>query len=107
MPEKPSKEELKGRIIEVLKTVYDPEIPVDIYELGLVYDIHIDDDYHAHIKMTLTSPGCPVAGSLVQQVEDGIRAVQGIKDVTVELVWEPPWSPEMMSDVAKMELGYF
>ena len=106
MPENPTREEIKERIIEVMKTIYDPEIPVNIYELGLIYDIHIDDEYRVHIKMTLTAPGCPVAGMLVQQVENGVRSVQGVKDVKVDLVWDPPWSPEMMSDAAKMELGY-
>ncbi len=102
-----SKTELKERIIEVLKTCYDPEIPVDIYELGLIYGIHIDDDHVAHIQMTLTAPNCPVAESLPKEVENKVRAVVGIKDVEVELVWDPPWSPDMMSEEAKLELGFF
>lgn len=102
----PSKEELNGKIIEILKTCYDPEIPVDIYELGLIYDIQIDDEQVAHIKMTLTSPGCPVAGSLPGQVEDLARSVIGIEDAKVEVVWDPPWTPDMMSEEARLELGF-
>lgn len=100
-----SRDELKERIIEVLKTIYDPEIPVDIYELGLIYNIDIDQQNVAHIKMTLTSPGCPVAGSLPGEVEANVRSVIGIKDVDVELVWDPPWGMEMMSEEAKLALG--
>ncbi|HFE64887.1 MAG TPA: SUF system Fe-S cluster assembly protein [Caldithrix sp.] len=100
-----SRDELKERIVEVLKTIYDPEIPVDIYELGLIYNIDIDERDVAHIKMTLTSPGCPVAGSLPGEVEANIRSVVGIKDVDVELVWDPPWGMEMMSEEAKLALG--
>ena len=100
-----SRDELKERIVEVLKTIYDPEIPVDIYELGLIYNIDIDERNVAHIKMTLTSPGCPVAGSLPGEVEANIRSVVGIKDVDVELVWDPPWGMEMMSEEAKLALG--
>ena len=100
-----NRNELKERIVEVLKTIYDPEIPVDIYELGLIYNIDIDEQNVAHIKMTLTSPGCPVAGSLPGEVEANIRSVVGIKDVDVELVWDPPWGMEMMSEEAKLALG--
>lgn len=100
-----NRNELKERIVEVLKTIYDPEIPVDIYELGLIYNIDIDERNVAHIKMTLTSPGCPVAGSLPGEVEANIRSVVGIKDVDVELVWDPPWGMEMMSEEAKLALG--
>ncbi len=96
---------MKAKIVEVLKTIYDPEIPVDIYELGLIYNIDIDERNVAHIKMTLTSPGCPVAGSLPGEVEANIRSVVGIKDVDVELVWDPPWGMEMMSEEAKLALG--
>lgn len=100
------KKSLRERIIEVLKTVYDPEIPVDIWELGLVYDIDIDDDYVAHIKLTLTTPACPVAGSLPGEVERRVREVEGLRDVIVEVVWDPPWNPDMMSEAAKLQLGY-
>jgi FeS assembly SUF system protein len=106
MEEKISKEVLQGRIVEILKTVYDPEIPVDIYELGLIYGISIDDNNVAHIKMTLTSPGCPVAGSLPGEVKDRVSSVIGIEDADIDLVWDPPWNPEMMSETAKVELGF-
>ncbi len=98
--------ELHNKIIEILKTCYDPEIPVDIYELGLIYDIKIDPEKVAHIKMTLTSPGCPVAGSLPPEVKDRVKSVIGIKDAEVEVVWDPPWTPDMMSEEAKLELGF-
>jgi len=100
------KAELKTKIVEILKTCYDPEIPVDIFELGLIYDINIDDDGIAHIKMTLTSPNCPVAGSLPKEVEDKAKSVIGIKNADVQIVWDPPWNPEMMSEEAKLELGF-
>ncbi|MFQ5753206.1 MAG: SUF system Fe-S cluster assembly protein [bacterium] len=96
---------IKEKIIEVLRTCYDPEIPVNIYELGLIYDIEVDDAKNALVKMTLTSPACPVAGTLPGEVEDKIRALPETKEVTVELVWEPPWTPERMSDIARYELG--
>lgn len=97
---------LKDKIVEILKTCYDPEIPVDIYELGLIYDISIDDENVAHVKMTLTSPGCPVAGSLPGEVAEKVKSVVGIYDAKVEVVWDPPWTPDMMSDEAKLELGF-
>ncbi len=106
MEEKLTHEALEEKIVEILKTVYDPEIPVDIYELGLVYDIRIDESGTAHIKMTLTSPGCPVAGSLPGEVEDRVKSVIGIEDAEVEIVWDPPWTPDMMSEEAKLELGF-
>ena len=98
--------ELEQAVIEALKTVYDPEIPVDIYELGLIYDLDISPDGSASIKMTLTSPACPVAGSLPAEVESKVRIVTGIKEVDVELVWDPPWDMEKMSEGAKLELGF-
>jgi FeS assembly SUF system protein len=97
--------ELKDRIVEVLKTVYDPEIPVDIYELGLVYDIEIDKDAKVRIVMTLTSPGCPVAVSLPLEVEHKAKAIEGIGDVNVDVVWDPPWTPDRMSEAARLELN--
>ncbi len=106
MAEDKARTELENRIIQALKTVYDPEIPVDIWELGLVYDLQIDSENNVYIKMTLTSPACPVAGSLPGQVEAAVKAVEGVKDVKVELVWEPPWNPNMMSDEAKLEMGF-
>jgi FeS assembly SUF system protein len=98
-------DELKGKIVEVLKTVYDPEIPVDIYELGLVYKIDVDADANVRIEMTLTSPGCPVAGTLPIEVEQKTRGVDGVNDVKVEIVWDPPWTPERMSEAAKLQLN--
>lgn len=96
---------LKNKIVEILRTVYDPEIPVDIYELGLVYAVDIDKDANVRIEMTLTSPGCPVAGSLPLEVEQKIRGVDGVNDVKVEIVWDPPWTPERMSQAAKLQLN--
>ena len=97
--------ELKDRVIEALKSVYDPEIPVDIYELGLIYDIQISEDGDAVITMTLTTPHCPVAESLPQEVELRVLSVPGIRDAEVKVVWEPPWDPSQMSDEARLELG--
>jgi FeS assembly SUF system protein len=96
---------LRESIVAALKTVYDPEIPVDIYELGLIYEINIDESKNVHAAMTLTSPGCPVAGILPGEVEMKIRAVEGVGDVRVELVWDPPWTPDRMSEVARLELN--
>ena len=89
-----------------MKSVYDPEIPVDIYELGLIYEVNIDDARNVEIIMTLTSPSCPVAGSLPQEVEDKAAGVQGATEACVELVFEPPWNQEMMSEEAMLELGF-
>ena len=97
--------EVHDKIVESLKTCYDPEIPVNIYELGLIYDVELDDECNAHVKMTLTSPACPAAGVLPGEVEDKVRAVPETKDVKVDVVWEPPWNPDMMSEVARYELG--
>lgn len=98
--------DLKNEIIKVLQTCYDPEIPVNIYELGLIYDIAIDPANNALIHMTLTSPACPVAGSLPPEVENKIKTIPGINDARVEVIWEPQWNPNMMSEVAKLELGF-
>ena len=104
--ELPDVGELEAGIIKALKNVYDPEIPVDIYELGLIYSLNVDPLVgHADIEMTLTAPGCPVAGSMPEWVENAARSVPGIESVTVDLVWEPPWSPEKMSMRAKLELN--
>jgi len=97
--------DLKQGVIDALKTVYDPEIPVDIYELGLIYAVEADPAGEVKIVMTLTSPMCPVAETLPPEVEAKARGVEGVKDVALDLVWEPPWSPEMMSDAARLELG--
>ena len=99
------KEALEQTIIGTLKTVYDPEIPVDVYELGLIYGIKIDDDYNVKVEMTLTAPGCPVAGSIVDEVTQKVNGVNQVNDVDVELVWNPPWNQDMMSLEAKFKLG--
>lgn len=97
--------DLESKVIEVLHTCYDPEIPVDIYELGLVYEIGVEPPGEVNIKMTLTAPSCPVAGSLPGEVESKVRAVPGVTDAKVELVWDPPWCSDRMSEAAKLELG--
>lgn len=97
--------ELEAKVIEALKTCFDPEIPVDIYELGLIYSIQVESSGEIAVQMTLTSPACPVAGSLPGEVESKVRAVPGVADCKIELVWEPPWNPQMMSEGAKLDLG--
>jgi len=97
--------ELQASVIDVLKSIYDPEIPVDIYELGLIYDVQISEDGDATITMTLTTPHCPVAESLPTEVELRVLSVPGIRDAVVNLVWDPPWDPSKMSDEARLELG--
>ncbi|MBT5050194.1 MAG: SUF system Fe-S cluster assembly protein [Rhodospirillaceae bacterium] len=98
--------QLEGRIIEAISTIYDPEIPVNIYELGLIYDLSITADDRVRVEMTLTSPACPVAGSLPGEVEQKVREVDGVQDVALELVWDPPWTPERMTEAARLELGF-
>ena len=95
----------KEQIIDEISKIYDPEIPVNIYELGLIYDIIVENDNSAKIKMTLTSPNCPVAESLPQEIKDGAMQVEGIENVDIELVWDPPWDKDMMSEAAKLELN--
>ena len=97
--------ELKDQIIDEIKKIYDPEIPVNIYELGLIYDIKVENKNTAKVKMTLTSPNCPVAESLPKEVKDGIMQVEGIDKVDLDLVWDPPWDKSMMSEAAKLELN--
>lgn len=99
--------ELKENVIQALKQVFDPEIPVNIYDLGLIYDVAINDEKMVHIQMTLTSPGCPVAQTFPGTVEQAVNQVDGINDCTVELVWDPPWSQDRMSEAARLELGMF
>ena len=95
----------KEQIIEEIRKIYDPELPVNIYELGLIYDIKVRDEKYAIIKMTLTTPNCPVAESLPKEVKEGVMQVEEIEDVDLELVWDPPWTKDMMSDAAKLELN--
>ena len=97
--------DLQASVVETLKSIYDPEIPVDIYELGLIYDVEISEDGDATVTMTLTTPHCPVAESLPQEVELRVLSVPGIRDAEVKLVWDPPWDPSKMSDEARLELG--
>ena len=97
--------DLQAAVVEALKSIYDPEIPVDIYELGLIYDVAVDADGDAVVTMTLTTPHCPVAESMPQEVELRVLAVPGIRDAEVKLVWDPPWDPSKMSDEARLELG--
>ena len=100
-------DELEAAIVEALSTVYDPEIPVNIYELGLIYDIDVQAGGKVAVKMTLTSPACPVAGSLPGEVQDKVRSVDGVTAAEVEVVWDPVWNPSMMSEAAKLQLGMF
>ena len=97
--------DLQAAVVDTLKSIYDPEIPVDIYELGLIYDVEISEDGDATVTMTLTTPHCPVAESLPQEVELRVLSVPGIRDAEVKLVWDPPWDPSKMSDEARLELG--
>ena len=97
--------EIKNKVIEEIKKIFDPEIPVNIYELGLIYKIEVDKNNKVDVDMTLTSPNCPVAESLPNQVKDSIMKVEGVSDVNLNLVWEPPWDKDKMSDAAKLELN--
>jgi len=100
-----AKTDLDQKVVEVLKTCFDPEIPVNIYELGLIYNIDIDAQDNVAIKMTLTSPMCPVAGTLPPNVEAKVRNIAEVNDATVEVTWDPPWGPEKMSDAARLDLN--
>ena len=97
---------LQEKMVAALRTCYDPEIPVNVYDLGLIYEAKVDTSGHALVKMTLTAPGCPASGWLAGEVEDKISALPGIKSVRVDVVWEPRWSMEMMSEAAKLQLGF-
>ncbi len=97
--------QLESKIVEVLKTIYDPEIPVNIYDLGLIYEVNVNDKNEVHIVMTLTSPNCPVAESLPEEVLEKTRAVNGVANVELNLTFDPPWTKEMLSDEALLELG--
>jgi FeS assembly SUF system protein len=100
-----SLQDLEDDVVAILKTVYDPEIPVDIYELGLVYNVDVREDRSVEVRMTLTTPMCPVAEILPAEVESKIASVEGVASAAIDLVWEPPWNPGMMSEAAKLELG--
>jgi len=97
--------DLESRVQEALRMVYDPEIPVNIYELGLIYDLQVNDEGKVDVRMTLTAPSCPEAGAIPGRVETAVKGVEGVTDANVELVWEPPWTPERMSEAAKLQLG--
>jgi FeS assembly SUF system protein len=105
VPQTQDTEALREKIVDVLRSIYDPEIPVNIYEIGLIYSVDIDPANAVNIRMTLTSPACPAAGTLPGEVEDKTRRVEGVTDVKVDLVWDPTWSPAMMSETAKLQLG--
>ena len=93
------------KVVSVIKTIYDPEIPVDIYELGLIYDVFVNEDYNVKIIMTLTSPNCPVAETLPKEVEEKVESIKSIKSAKVEITFDPPWNKDLMSEEAKLELG--
>lgn len=98
---------LEDRVVETLRNVYDPEIPVNIYELGLIYEVNVRPEGEVEVIMTLTAPSCPAAGMLPEEIEQRVRALEGVRDVTVEVVWEPPWTKDRMSETARLELGFF
>ena len=97
--------DIKEKVITEIKKIYDPEIPVNIYELGLIYDVTVDNDNKVYIKMTLTTPNCPVAESLPNEVKNSVKEIKEVKDVDLDLVWDPPWDKSMMSEAAKLELN--
>ena len=100
------KDMISERIVQVIKSIYDPEIPVNIYDLGLIYSILVDDDFVAHVRMTLTAPNCPVAESLPIEVHEKVKDVQGVTDAKITLTFEPPWEKEMISEAGMLELGF-
>lgn len=106
MPDTPvDKTTLETQVVAMLKTCYDPEIPVNIYELGLVYGVEVNEQGAVQVRMTLTSPACPVAGSMPGEIEGKLKGIEGVTEAKVEVVWEPPWSPEKMSEAAKLQLN--
>jgi FeS assembly SUF system protein len=107
VPEAVEEKSLEERITEAISTVYDPEIPVDIYALGLIYGVEVGEEGHVDVKMTLTSPSCPAAGILPGEVEMKVKGVEGVVSAEVEIVWDPVWNPSMMSEAAQLELGMF
>jgi FeS assembly SUF system protein len=98
--------EIETRIVDVLKSIFDPEIPVNIYDLGLIYEINLDDEHIAHITMTLTAPNCPMAEELVEEVKYKVAGTRGVKDCDLKLTFKPPWDKNMLSEAAKLELGF-
>ena len=98
--------EIETRIVDILKSVFDPEIPVNIYDLGLIYEINLDDEHIAHITMTLTAPNCPMAEELVEEVKYKVAGIRGVKDCDLKLTFKPPWDKSMLSEAAKLELGF-
>jgi len=98
---------LRDEIVKAIQTVYDPEIPINIWEVGLIYEVSVADDGAAHVLMTLTSPNCPVAESLPAEVKEKVATVDGVTSAEVEITWDPPWDPEMMSEAAQLELGFY
>ena len=102
-----SPDKIKEDVIEMLQTIYDPEIPVNIYELGLIYEIEVGEESNVGIKMTLTAPGCPVAQTFPGDIESKVSTVPNVNEVKVELVWDPPWTKDMMSEAAQLQLGFF
>jgi len=109
MAEKPiitTKMELEKKILNVLKSIFDPEIPVNIFDLGLIYEVNVAEDYQVEIVMTLTAPNCPVAESMPNEVHEKVKAIDGVKDVHVEMTFEPPWDKDMMSEEAQLDLGF-
>ncbi len=98
-------EVIEGDIVEAIRTVYDPEIPVNLYDMGMIYEIKVNEEGHAYVKMTLTSPTCPVAETLPVEVDQKVRTVDGVNSAEIDLVWDPPWTMEMLSEAAKLQLG--
>jgi FeS assembly SUF system protein len=98
---------IKNQVIAAIQTVYDPEIPVNIWEVGLIYEVNVSDDGAAHVVMTLTSPNCPVAESLPAEVQEKVASVDGVTSAEVEITWDPPWHEDMLSEAAKLELGFY
>lgn len=102
-----NQDELRDQVVDTLRTIFDPEIPVNIYDMGLIYEIRVDEAAAVHIVMTLTSPTCPVAESLPPEIRNKVRDMEGVSDCTVELVWEPIWDRHMMSEAARLQLGFY
>ncbi|WP_346239532.1 DUF59 domain-containing protein [Niabella insulamsoli] len=98
--------EIENRVVEVLQTIFDPELPVNIFELGLIYKVEVNEGGNVFVLMTLTAPGCPAAQSLPMEVDEKVRAIEGVSDVLVTVTWDPPWNKSMMSEAAQLELGF-